>query len=85
MDPIYLRNIAVDDLNHNQRPVVSHDVEGLGFDVGVLVGLPAQMILAQDGEGSLLSLFRDRLDGIGAIDGLLRAHGRRKSARIYCD
>lgn len=80
MYPINLRNVAVDQLNHDQCSVVSHDVEGLGLDVGVLVGLPAQIILGQDSVGGLLSLLGDRLDGIRAIDGLLRTHGRRKTA-----
>lgn len=82
MHPINLRNVAVDQLDHNQCTVVGHDVEGLGFDIGVLVGLPAQIILGEDSVRGLLSLLGDRLDGIRAIDGFLRTHGRRKTARI---
>lgn len=75
------RNVAVDDLDHEQVSVISHDVESLSLDIGVLVGLPAQLILGQDGVGSLAGLLSDGLDGLGAIDGLLRADGRRETAR----
>lgn len=75
------RNVAVDDLDHEQVPVVGHDVEGLGLHIGVLVSLPALLVLGQDGVRSLGGLLGDRLDGLGAIDGLLRADGRRETAR----
>lgn len=76
---IYSRNVAVDDLDHDQRPVVSHDVEGLSLHIGVLVSLPAQVILRHDRKGRLSGLLGDRLNGLGPIDGLLRAHGRRQT------
>lgn len=75
------RNVAVDDLDHEQVSVVGHDVEGLSLDIGVLVRLPAQVVLGQDSVRSLAGLLSNRLDGLGAIDGLLRADGRRETAR----
>lgn len=71
------RNVAVDDLNHDQIAAVGHDVEGSSLDICVLVGLPFQLVLGENGVGSLLAgLLGDGLDGFGAIDGFLRAHGR---------
>lgn len=70
------RNVAVDDLDHNQIATVSHDVEGSSLNIGVLVSLPFQGVLGQDSVGSLAGLLGDGLNGFGAIDGLLRAHGR---------
>jgi len=70
------RNVAVDDLDHDQIAAVGHDVVGSSLHICVLVGLPSQIILGQDGVGSLGGLLGDGLDGLGAIDGFLRAHGR---------
>lgn len=70
------RNVAVDDLDHDQCPVVGHDVEGLSLNIGILVRFPAQVIPGHEGIGGLDRLLGDRLDGLGAIDGLLRANGR---------
>lgn len=69
-----LHNVAVDDLNEHHRPVVGHDVEGLGFHIGVGVCAPAQNVLVHFGKGSGLGLLRNRLEGLWAIDGLLGAH-----------
>lgn len=77
---LYSRNVAVDHLNENQGPVVCHDVESLCLHIRVLVCLPSQVVLGQDGVGSLSGLLSDRLDGLGAVDRLLRAHRRGEAA-----
>lgn len=79
------RNVAVDDLNHDQCPVVGHDVEGLSLDVGVLVRLPLQVLFGQDGIGGFRSLSGNRLNGLGAIDGLFRANGRGETVKGRLD
>lgn len=60
-------------MDHGQHTVVGHDVEGLRLDIGVLVGAPFEVVLGQFPIRGLLGLLRDRLDGIGAIDGLTGA------------
>jgi hypothetical protein len=70
------RNVVVDDLDHDQITAVGHDVKGGSLHIGVLVGLPSQILLGQDGVGGLAGLLGDGLDGFGAIDGFLRADGR---------
>lgn len=70
------RNVAVNDLDEDQIAAVGYDVEGSSLHIGILVGLPSQILLGQNGVGSLGGLLGDGLDGLGAIDGFLRAHGR---------
>lgn len=77
-----LHNVAVDHLDEDHCPVVCHDVEGLGLDIGVGVCAPAQKVLVHLGIWSSLSLLRNRLDGLGAIDRLLGAHHGGETARM---
>lgn len=79
VDLIYSRNIAVDDLNHDQSAVVGHDVKGLCLHIGVLVRLPSQHVLVEDSVGGLCSLLGDRSDRLGAVDRFLRAHRSRET------
>lgn len=73
------RNVAVDQLDHNQGPIVGHDVKGLSLDIGILIRLPFQVLFRQLGVRSVRSLPGDRLDRLRAIDRLLRANGRRET------
>lgn len=77
-----LHDVAVNNLNENQGPVVGHDVEGLGFDIGVRVCAPAQNLLVHIREGSCLGLLRNRLNSLRAIDRLLSAHHGGETARM---
>lgn len=77
-----LHNVTVDHLNENHSSVVSHDVEGLGLDIGVRVCAPAQNLLVHVGERGGLGLLRHRLDSLWAIDRLLGAHDGRETVRI---
>lgn len=51
--------------------VLAKDVDGLSLDRRRVHGLPFQVLTLRLGEGCLLGLDGDRLDGLGAIDGLL--------------
>lgn len=62
-----LHNVAVDDLDHDQSTVVGRDIKCLSLHVGVLVGLPPQVLLGHFSETNSLCLLRNRLDGIWAI------------------
>lgn len=77
-----LHDVAVNNLNENQGPVVGHDVEGLGFDIGVRECAPAQNLLVHIREGSCLGLLRNRLKSLRAIDRLLGAHHGGETARM---
>ena len=68
-----IHNVAVNNLYHHERAIVSHDVECLGLDIGILVGAPPQVVFGQDSVGRLLRLLRNGSDGFGAIDGFLRS------------
>jgi hypothetical protein len=78
----FLHNVTVDNLDEHHCPIVGHDVEGLGLDIGVRVCAPAQNLLIHIGEGSGLGLLRNRLDSLWAIDRLLGAHYGGETARI---
>lgn len=67
------RDVAIDNLDHCKSALVGHDIEGLSLDAGILVCPPFQIVLGQFGVGGGLGLFGDGLDGVGAIDGFLRA------------
>ena len=69
------RDVAVNDLGHDQSAVVGHDGKGLGLDIGVLVGAPAQVVLVQLGIGSAFGLTGNGANGAGAVFGLLSANG----------
>lgn len=69
----HIRNIAIDDLEKSDVAVLAKDVDGLGLDRRRVHGLPLQVLTLDLGEGRLLGLDGDRLDGLGAIDGLLGA------------
>lgn len=73
---LYSRNVAVDHLDEDQGPVISHDVESLSLHIGVLVGLPFQVLLGEDSVRGFGSLLSDRLNGFRAVDRFLRAHRR---------
>jgi len=66
-------DIAVDDLNHRQSAIITHRIEGLGLDIGVLEGAPPQILLGEFGITSSFGLLSDGLDGFGAVDRFLRA------------
>lgn len=68
-----VHNVAVDNLYHHERAIVGHDIECLGFDIGILVGAPPQVVFGQDSVGRLLCLLCNGPDGFGAIDGFLRS------------
>jgi hypothetical protein len=72
-EQFHSRNVAVDDLHHDQIATVGHDIKGLSLNIGILISAPPQVVLGQLGIGGLLGLLGDRLNGLGAIDGLLSA------------
>lgn len=68
------RDVAVDDLDHHQRAIISHNIVCLSLYIGVLVGTPPQVVLGELGVRGILSLLLgDRLDGFRAIYRFLRA------------
>lgn len=89
-DRQFSHDIAVNDLYHDQSAVIGHDIESLGFDIGVLVSPPTQVILCHFGITSSLGLLSNGLDRIGAILWLLGASNtgqtgdrtRRRSANL---
>lgn len=53
----------------------SEDVKGLSLDVGVVEHGPFEVLLGQLGVCRVTCSFANRLDSLGAIDGLLSADG----------
>lgn len=68
-----VRNVAVDDLRETNDAVIRHEVEALGLDASRLHSSPFQVVPDELRVRRLLGLFGNRLDGRGAIDGLLGA------------
>jgi hypothetical protein len=60
-------DVAEDDLDEAQLAVVGVHVEGLGLHVGRVHDLPAEVVPGELGEGHILGLLRDGLDGFGAV------------------
>jgi hypothetical protein len=50
------RDVAVDDLDHHQRAIISHNIVRLSLYIGVLVGTPPQVVLSELGVRGILSL-----------------------------
>lgn len=78
-EQFHSRDVGVDDLHHHHSAIVGHHVEGLSLNIGILIGTPPQVVLGQLGIRGLLSLLGDRLNGLGAIDGLLSARNTCKA------
>jgi hypothetical protein len=68
-----IRNVAIDDLGKSDVTVVATNVEALCLNRGRVHGLPLQAIARDLGVRSLFGLGGNRLDGRGAVDGLLSA------------
>ena len=60
-------DVAEDDLDEAQLAVVGGHVEGLGLHVGRVHDLPPEVVLGEFGEGHILGLLLDGLDGFRAI------------------
>lgn len=60
-------DIAEDDLDKAKLSVVGVHVEGLGLHVGRVHDLPAEVSLGEFGEGDILGLLSDGLDGFRAV------------------
>jgi hypothetical protein len=69
-------DVVVDDLEHANVAGVRVEVEGLCLDIGVIEGLPLQVVLGQLGVGRVACILANRLDGFRAVDGLLGAGNR---------
>jgi hypothetical protein len=82
----YIRNVAIEYLGKGDVTVVAKYVKALRLDRGRVHGLPLQVISRELGIGSLFSLCSDRLDGRGAVDGLLSAGdiGQSIAVSIFC-
>lgn len=68
-----IRHVTIDELSKGNVAVVAKDVKGVCLNRRRVHSLPLQVISRGLGVGSLLSLCSDRLDGRGAVDGLLSA------------
>lgn len=68
-----IRHVTIDDLGERDVAVVAHEVEARCLDRRRIHGFPRKVLALQLGEGRLLGLEGDRLDGGRAIDGLLGA------------
>lgn len=68
-----VRHVTIDDLGKGELAVFRHEIEGLRLDAGRFHRLPFHVITGEFRIGCRLGLFGDRLDGRGAIDGLLGA------------
>jgi hypothetical protein len=60
-------HVAEDDLDEAQLAAVGRHVEGLGLHVGRVHDLPAEVFPGELGEGHILGLLLDGLDGFGAV------------------
>lgn len=76
------RHIAVDDLDGRSRGlrILRKEIENLRLHAGMIQRLPLQVLSLQFRVGRRLGLFRDRLDGRGAIDRFMGASHMGKSA-----
>lgn len=45
MVPTSSRDVAVNNLNHNQGTIIGHNVKGLSLDIGIVIGTPAKVFL----------------------------------------
>lgn len=75
-------DVVVDDLEEADVAGVRVEVEGLRLDVGVVEGLPLQVLLGQLGVGRVARILANRLDGFGAVDGLLGTGDRGQAVRL---
>ena len=60
-------DVAEDDLDEAQLAAVGGHVEGLGLHVGRVHDLPAEVFARELGEGDILGLLLDGLDGFRAV------------------
>ena len=75
-------DVVVNDLEEANVTSFRVEVKGLRLDVGVVEGLPFQVLLVQLGEGRVACILANRLDGFRAVNGLLGTGNRRQSARL---
>lgn len=75
-------DVVVDDLEEANVAGIRVEVECLRLDVGVVECLPLQIFLGQFGEGRVACILADRLDGFGAIDGLLGTGDRGQAVKL---
>jgi hypothetical protein len=69
-------DVVVDDLKHANVARVRVEVEGLCLDIGVVEGLPLQVVLGQLGVGRVACILANRLDGFRTVDRFLGTGNR---------
>jgi hypothetical protein len=76
-------DIAVYDLNKDNRTIVYIHVKGLCFDAGSIRGQPLLVLFGEDSVWCSFSFLRDGLDSLGAVFGFLcTSNGSKAAGRI---
>lgn len=63
-------DVVINDLQESNVTRVRVEVEGLCLNVGIVQGLPFEVLLGQLGESRLAGVLSNRLDCLGTVDGL---------------